>query len=72
MSPSPGVLPNVYNPPAGFCWDQLCTDPPVVDEESEENNVDSVVSAFLQIAITQVGVPGRGVPGAGTPPGWGC
>uniref|UniRef100_A0A8D0F3K4 Lysosomal alpha-mannosidase n=1 Tax=Strix occidentalis caurina TaxID=311401 RepID=A0A8D0F3K4_STROC len=53
-----GVLPNVYNPPSGFCWDQLCSDPPVVDEDSEENNVDSVVSAFLQIANAQVGAPG--------------
>ncbi|XP_074713591.1 lysosomal alpha-mannosidase [Strix uralensis] len=48
-----GVLPNVYNPPSGFCWDQLCSDPPVVDEDSEENNVDGVVSAFLQIANAQ-------------------
>ncbi|CAJ0955453.1 unnamed protein product [Ranitomeya imitator] len=23
-----GVLPNGYNPPDGFCWDQLCADPP--------------------------------------------
>ncbi|KAF1500388.1 Lysosomal alpha-mannosidase, partial [Eudyptula minor novaehollandiae] len=48
-----GILPNVYNPPSGFCWDQLCSDPPVVDEDSEENNVDSIVSAFLQIAASQ-------------------
>ncbi|NXV88663.1 MA2B1 mannosidase, partial [Calonectris borealis] len=48
-----GILPNVYNPPSGFCWDQLCSDPPVVDEDSEENNVDSIVSTFLQIAASQ-------------------
>ncbi|XP_009459998.1 PREDICTED: lysosomal alpha-mannosidase [Nipponia nippon] len=48
-----GILPNVYNPPSGFCWDQLCSDPPVVDEDSEENNVDSIVSAFLRIAASQ-------------------
>ncbi|NXL54772.1 MA2B1 mannosidase, partial [Podilymbus podiceps] len=48
-----GILPNVYNPPSGFCWDQLCSDPPVVDEDSEENNVDTIVSSFLQIAASQ-------------------
>ncbi|XP_052655960.1 lysosomal alpha-mannosidase isoform X1 [Harpia harpyja] len=48
-----GILPNVYNPPSGFCWDQLCSDPPVVDEDSEENNVDNIVSTFLQIATSQ-------------------
>ncbi|KAM6229533.1 LOW QUALITY PROTEIN: lysosomal alpha-mannosidase [Spheniscus humboldti] len=47
-----GHPPNVYNPPSGFCWDQLCSDPPG-DEDSEENNVDSIVSAFLQIAASQ-------------------
>uniref|UniRef100_A0A8C3JTX6 Alpha-mannosidase n=1 Tax=Calidris pygmaea TaxID=425635 RepID=A0A8C3JTX6_9CHAR len=48
-----GILPNVYNPPSGFCWDQLCSDPPVVDEDSEENNVDNIVSSFLHIALSQ-------------------
>ncbi|XP_063997381.1 lysosomal alpha-mannosidase, partial [Pogoniulus pusillus] len=48
-----GILPNVYNPPRGFCWDQLCSDPPVVDEPSEENNVGQVVSSFLQAAASQ-------------------
>lgn len=51
---SPGILPNVYNPPAGLCWDQLCTDPPVVDGDGPERNVDSVVTSFLQAAATQV------------------
>uniref|UniRef100_A0A8C2SVI8 Lysosomal alpha-mannosidase n=1 Tax=Coturnix japonica TaxID=93934 RepID=A0A8C2SVI8_COTJA len=45
-----GILPNRYNPPLGFCWDQLCSDPPVVDEDSPENNVEAVVSSFLRIA----------------------
>ncbi|NXQ61843.1 MA2B1 mannosidase, partial [Anthoscopus minutus] len=50
---SPGILPNVYNPPAGLCWDQLCTDPPVVDGDGPERNVDSVVTSFLQAAARQ-------------------
>ncbi|XP_031468156.1 lysosomal alpha-mannosidase-like, partial [Phasianus colchicus] len=45
-----GILPNVYNPPPGFCWDQLCSDPPVVDGESTENNVNATVTLFLKIA----------------------
>ncbi|XP_014118291.1 PREDICTED: lysosomal alpha-mannosidase [Pseudopodoces humilis] len=48
-----GILPNVYNPPAGLCWDQLCSDPPVVDGDGPERNVDSVVTSFLQAAATQ-------------------
>ncbi|KAM8987183.1 lysosomal alpha-mannosidase [Ara ararauna] len=48
-----GILPNVYNPPPGFCWDQLCSDPPVVDGDSEENNVASIVSTFLDVATKQ-------------------
>ncbi|XP_053907882.1 lysosomal alpha-mannosidase [Cuculus canorus] len=48
-----GILPNMYNPPPGFCWDQLCSDPPVVDEDSVENNVDTIVSSFLQVAHSQ-------------------
>ncbi|XP_041266700.1 lysosomal alpha-mannosidase [Onychostruthus taczanowskii] len=50
---SPGILPNVYDPPAGLCWDQLCTDPPVVDGDGPERNVDAVVTSFLQAAATQ-------------------
>ncbi|OWK49992.1 Lysosomal alpha-mannosidase [Lonchura striata] len=48
-----GILPNVYNPPAGLCWDQLCTDPPVVDGDGPERNVDTVVTSFLEAAATQ-------------------
>ncbi|NXY52722.1 MA2B1 mannosidase, partial [Callaeas wilsoni] len=50
---SVGILPNVYNPPAGLCWDQLCTDPPVVDGDGPERNVDSVVTSFLEAAAAQ-------------------
>uniref|UniRef100_A0A8V5H1Z0 Lysosomal alpha-mannosidase n=1 Tax=Melopsittacus undulatus TaxID=13146 RepID=A0A8V5H1Z0_MELUD len=48
-----GILPNMYNPPTGFCWDQLCSDPPIVDGDSEENNVGSIVSSFLDTANKQ-------------------
>ncbi|XP_066563843.1 lysosomal alpha-mannosidase isoform X2 [Amia ocellicauda] len=49
-----GVLPNGYNPPAGFCWDQLCDDPPIRDDPAlEDYNVDSVVKKFLQAARDQ-------------------
>ncbi|NXU98608.1 MA2B1 mannosidase, partial [Cettia cetti] len=50
---SPGILPNMYNPPAGLCWDQLCSDPPVVDGDGPERNVDAVVTSFLEAAATQ-------------------
>ncbi|RLV64017.1 hypothetical protein DV515_00017680 [Chloebia gouldiae] len=77
---SPGILPNMYNPPAGLCWDQLCTDPPVVDGDSPERNVDTVVTSFLEAAATQVlpgGQGGRvpvhwdGFSGCPCPPGMG-
>ncbi|KAJ8263830.1 hypothetical protein GJAV_G00141780, partial [Gymnothorax javanicus] len=49
-----GVLPNGYNPPAGFCWDQLCSDPPIQDDPSlEDYNVDAIVQEFLNIANNQ-------------------
>ncbi|XP_058677472.1 lysosomal alpha-mannosidase [Ammospiza caudacuta] len=48
-----GILPNTYNPPPGLCWDQLCTDPPVVDGDGPERNVDAVVTSFLQAAAAQ-------------------
>ncbi|XP_023803917.1 lysosomal alpha-mannosidase-like, partial [Cyanistes caeruleus] len=48
-----GILPNMYNPPPGLCWDQLCSDPPVVDGDGPERNVDSVVTSFLRAAATQ-------------------
>ncbi|XP_032939560.1 lysosomal alpha-mannosidase [Catharus ustulatus] len=48
-----GILPNMYNPPPGLCWDQLCSDPPVVDGDGPERNVDEVVTSFLQAAAAQ-------------------
>ncbi|KAK2817431.1 hypothetical protein Q5P01_025622 [Channa striata] len=52
-----GILPNGYNPPEGFCWDQLCDDPPIRDDpDLEDYNVDDVVKRFLAIALNQATV----------------
>ncbi|XP_034043246.1 lysosomal alpha-mannosidase [Thalassophryne amazonica] len=49
-----GILPNGYNPPDGFCWDQSCHDPPIRDDpDLEDYNVDDVVARFLTIANNQ-------------------
>ncbi|XP_072240719.1 lysosomal alpha-mannosidase [Leuresthes tenuis] len=49
-----GILPNGYNPPSGFCWDQLCDDPPISDDpDLEDYNVDDVVQRFLYAANSQ-------------------
>uniref|UniRef100_A0A8C4Q1D9 Alpha-mannosidase n=2 Tax=Eptatretus burgeri TaxID=7764 RepID=A0A8C4Q1D9_EPTBU len=49
-----GVLPNGYNPPDGFCWDQLCADEPIVDDKnSREYNKEKFVSLFLETAKKQ-------------------
>uniref|UniRef100_A0A8C9Z7W3 Alpha-mannosidase n=1 Tax=Sander lucioperca TaxID=283035 RepID=A0A8C9Z7W3_SANLU len=49
-----GILPNGYNPPEGFCWDQSCDDPPIRDDpDLEDYNVDDVVKRFLTIANSQ-------------------
>uniref|UniRef100_A0A8C4E4T8 Lysosomal alpha-mannosidase n=1 Tax=Dicentrarchus labrax TaxID=13489 RepID=A0A8C4E4T8_DICLA len=49
-----GILPNGYNPPEGFCWDQSCDDPPIRDDpDLEDYNVDDVVRRFLAIANSQ-------------------
>ncbi|XP_062244206.1 lysosomal alpha-mannosidase [Platichthys flesus] len=52
-----GILPNGYNPPEGFCWDQLCDDPPIRDDpDLEDYNVDEVVRRFLNAANDQATV----------------
>uniref|UniRef100_A0A8B9KHS8 Alpha-mannosidase n=1 Tax=Astyanax mexicanus TaxID=7994 RepID=A0A8B9KHS8_ASTMX len=52
-----GVLPNGYNPPAGFCWDQSCSDDPVQDDpELEDYNVDDLVNKFISISKAQADV----------------
>ena len=44
---APGILPNGYNPPEGFCWDQSCDDEPIMDDpDLEDYNVDDVVQRF--------------------------
>ncbi|XP_060096660.1 lysosomal alpha-mannosidase [Heteronotia binoei] len=48
-----GVLPNGYNPPMSLCWDQSCSDDPIVDDDSDENNVQSLVAYFLGVAAAQ-------------------
>lgn len=52
-----GILPNGYNPPEGFCWDQSCDDAPIRDDpDLEDYNVEDVVQRFLSIAHTQAEV----------------
>ncbi|XP_062292629.1 lysosomal alpha-mannosidase [Scomber scombrus] len=49
-----GILPNGYNPPEGFCWDQSCDDPPIRDDpDLEDYNVDDVVMRFIAAAKNQ-------------------
>uniref|UniRef100_A0A8D0BFU9 Alpha-mannosidase n=1 Tax=Salvator merianae TaxID=96440 RepID=A0A8D0BFU9_SALMN len=48
-----GVLPNGYNPPMSLCWDQICSDNPIVDDDSDENNVKNIVAYFLGTAAAQ-------------------
>lgn len=46
-----GILPNVYSPPKGFCFDIYCSDEAVVDDpDSDEYNVKSRVEDFLSYA----------------------
>ncbi|XP_055014640.1 LOW QUALITY PROTEIN: lysosomal alpha-mannosidase [Boleophthalmus pectinirostris] len=57
LSLCPGILPNGYNPPEGFCWDQSCDDAPIRDDpDLEDYNVDDVVQRFLHIAKAQANV----------------
>ncbi|XP_078541425.1 lysosomal alpha-mannosidase [Lissotriton helveticus] len=49
-----GVLPNGYGPPPLLCWDQLCSDQPIMDvEDLEDYNVNLVVSYFMKVASLQ-------------------
>uniref|UniRef100_A0A8C5AWH7 Lysosomal alpha-mannosidase n=1 Tax=Gadus morhua TaxID=8049 RepID=A0A8C5AWH7_GADMO len=49
-----GILPNGYNPPKGFCWDQSCDDAPIMDDpDLEDYNVDDVVQRFAAAANSQ-------------------
>lgn len=43
-----GILPSVYSPPKGFCFDVHCDDEPIVDDpESDEYNVPSRLADFM-------------------------
>nr|XP_049695653.1 lysosomal alpha-mannosidase isoform X2 [Helicoverpa armigera]XP_049695654.1 lysosomal alpha-mannosidase isoform X3 [Helicoverpa armigera]XP_049695656.1 lysosomal alpha-mannosidase isoform X5 [Helicoverpa armigera]XP_049695657.1 lysosomal alpha-mannosidase isoform X2 [Helicoverpa armigera] len=45
-----GVLHNTYSPPAGFCFDVLCADEPIIDDpDSPMYNVESKINTFLEI-----------------------
>ncbi|CAM4731854.1 unnamed protein product [Leuciscus chuanchicus] len=52
-----GVLPNGYNPPEGFCWDQSCDDAPIRDDpDLEDYNVDEIVHKFLNASYKQASI----------------
>uniref|UniRef100_A0A1L8EG59 Alpha-mannosidase n=1 Tax=Haematobia irritans TaxID=7368 RepID=A0A1L8EG59_HAEIR len=42
-----GVLYNHYSAPPGFCFDNLCSDDPIIDGNSYDNNVKSKVDDFI-------------------------
>ncbi|GBN36329.1 Lysosomal alpha-mannosidase [Araneus ventricosus] len=49
-----GALPNSYSPPAGFCFDILCDDPPIMDDpDLKDYNVEERVAEFIKIAENQ-------------------
>ncbi|KAH8334062.1 hypothetical protein KR059_006202 [Drosophila kikkawai] len=45
-----GMLYNFYSDTPGFCFDILCTDEPIIDGDSYENNVEARVDGFLDYA----------------------
>ncbi|CAK9296984.1 unnamed protein product [Gordionus sp. m RMFG-2023] len=48
------ILDNLYQPPAGFCFDILCDDDPIQDDEgASDYNVPEKVNAFLSSLIRQ-------------------
>ena len=49
-----GVLYYHYNPPPGFCYDQLCADPPIQDDPRlYDMNVKERVEKFINVSCTQ-------------------
>lgn len=49
-----GALYNTYSPPAGFCFDVLCDDEPIVDDAgSPLYNVDDKITLFLNYVKKQ-------------------
>jgi len=50
-----GVLPNGYNPPDGFCFDDTCGDTPMQDDKSLKGyNVDAKVAKFIAEVAAQM------------------
>lgn len=48
------ILPNTYSPPAGFCFDILCDDQPIMDDPRlEDYNVNKRVKEFIDIATSE-------------------
>ncbi|XP_053388235.1 lysosomal alpha-mannosidase-like isoform X2 [Mercenaria mercenaria] len=49
-----GVLPNLYQPPSGFCFDVFCDDEPIMDDHRlHDYNVDQKVKDFIKAAEEQ-------------------
>ena len=51
-----GVLYDHYGPPAGFCWDLICDDLPMVDSSFVDNNVDNRTQELLNYIRRQASV----------------
>lgn len=49
-----GVLYNHYHAPPGFCFDNLCSDDPIIDGTSTENNVKAKVHEIFGIYRNQI------------------
>lgn len=47
-----GLLYNHYSAPPGFCFDNLCSDQPMIDGNSYDNNVKDKVDAFIKYVNT--------------------
>ncbi|XP_067124288.1 lysosomal alpha-mannosidase [Centruroides vittatus] len=48
------ILPNTYSPPAGFCFDILCNDQPIMDDpRMEDYNVNERVEEFIKIIMNE-------------------
>ncbi|CAB4055207.1 MAN2B1 [Lepeophtheirus salmonis] len=49
-----GILPNLYQPPNGFCFDVFCGDDAMVDNlESPEYNIPQKMKAFLKVVLDE-------------------
>lgn len=51
-----GVLYDHYGPPAGFCWDLICDDLPIVDSGFVDNNVANRTQELLDYIKAQASV----------------